>query len=77
MSKSFSKNLHIDLHTFGNTKACEILAEMMNQGVVSVYNRNKTLSFLNKVSSVFHSIIQISKTLIKRSSPVNCKGKKT
>jgi hypothetical protein len=60
MSKTYSKDVVLDPGTFGGTKACHVLAEMMNQNVISVFDKHKVLSFINKVIYDFNAIATIT-----------------
>lgn len=60
MSKAWSKDICVEPHTFGGTKACEVLADMMNQNIVSAYEKHRTLAFINKASRMFHGAREIS-----------------
>lgn len=53
MSKAWSKDIWVDPHTFGGTKACEVLADMLNQNVVPPYEKHRILSFLNDITQQF------------------------
>jgi hypothetical protein len=53
MSKGQNRDVWIDPTTFGTSKACKILAEMMNENVVSIYDKHKVLSFINHVIHKF------------------------
>lgn len=54
MSKAWSKDMVIEPHTFGGTKACEVLADLMNQNIVSAYEKHRTLAFINKGIRMYH-----------------------
>lgn len=70
MVKSFSKSAHIDLGTFGGSKACMVLADMMNQNVISVYQRHRVLSFINTAVWNFKWIGTISEAGVRERSLV-------
>jgi hypothetical protein len=46
MSRSWSRNIELDPGTFGNTPACHILVDMMNNDVIPVFEKHRVLSFL-------------------------------
>lgn len=50
MSKAWSKDIWVDPHTFGGTRACEILADMLNQNAVIGYEKHRIISFLNRAA---------------------------
>jgi hypothetical protein len=60
MSRAWSKDICIEPHTFGGTKACEVLADMMNQDIVPAYEKHRTLAFINKASRMFNGATEIS-----------------
>ena len=47
MSKAWSKDIRVEPHTFGGTKACEVLADMLNNNVIPIYEKHRVLSFIN------------------------------
>src|SRR6266850_8273342 len=59
MSKAWSKDIWVDPHTFGGTKACETLADMLNKDIVSPYEKHRILAFLNQVTWQFKCIADI------------------
>ncbi len=56
MATTFSKDVILDPHTFGGTKACEVLVDMMNHHVISIFEKHKVLSFMNRIIYQFHEI---------------------
>lgn len=50
MSHAWSKDMVLDLGTFGNSPACHIVVEMMNAGLIPVLDKHKVLSMLNDVA---------------------------
>lgn len=54
MSKGQNRDIWVDPTTFGASKACRILADMMNQNVISTYEKHKVLSFISHVIHKFH-----------------------
>lgn len=56
MAKAWTKDIVLDLGTFGGTKVCHVLAEMMNQGVIPVYEKHRVLSFINATIHDFKEI---------------------
>ena len=56
MSKAWSKDVWVDPHTFGGSKACEVLADMMNKDVVSIYEKHRILSFISDATIQFKYI---------------------
>ena len=67
MSGTWSKDMYVEPHTFGNTKACEILADMMNNNIVSAYEKHRTLAFINKASRMYNGAFQIPDKNIRNS----------
>lgn len=59
MAKAWSKDLKLDPYTFGNSKACEVLADMMNKGMIPVFEKHRVLSFITGASRVFKEISSI------------------
>lgn len=53
------KDMIIEPHTFGGTKACEVLADLMNQNIISSREKHRTLSFINKASRMYNGACQI------------------
>src|SRR5579885_2801954 len=70
MSKAWSKDIVVDPGTFGGTKACHVLAEMMNQNVISVFDKHRVLSFLNDATIQFKWIATISFKAVRERSMV-------
>jgi hypothetical protein len=50
MSLPVSRDMVLDPGTFGNSKACHVLVDMMNQGMIPVREKHKVLSFINDVN---------------------------
>lgn len=46
MSTSYSKDMKLESHTFGNSEACRVLVEMMNEGAIPVGDKHKVLAFI-------------------------------
>jgi hypothetical protein len=59
MSKPSSKDIWVDPYTFGGSPACKVLAEMLNENLVSIKEKHKILSFINDVIMQFRSISEI------------------
>ena len=59
MSKAWSKDVVVDPGTFGGTRACHVLAEMMNHNVIPVFEKHRVLSFLNDATVQFKWITTI------------------
>jgi hypothetical protein len=59
MSTAWSKNIILDPGTFGGTKACHVLVEMMNRDEISIYEKHRVLSFLVDCNSQFKWIATI------------------
>lgn len=53
MSKGQNRDIWVDPTTFGSSKACRVLAEMMNENMISTYEKHKVLSFINHVVHKF------------------------
>lgn len=49
----------IDPGTFGNSKACHILVDMMNNNVISIYEKHRVLSYITNAIHHFKSIAYI------------------
>jgi len=60
MSKAWSRDIVVDPGTFGGTKACHVLADLMNQNVISVFEKHRVLSFLNDATIQFKWLSTIS-----------------
>lgn len=60
MAKAFSKDMKLDLGTFGGTKACHILVEMMNQDVIPVFEKHRVLSFIADATLKFNGVATIT-----------------
>jgi|SRR5579885_3644428 len=60
MSKAWSKDMVVDPGTFGGTRACHVLADLMNQNVIPVFEKHRVLSFLNDATIQFKWISTIS-----------------
>lgn len=56
MSKPWSRDVWVDPHTFGATKACEVLADMLNNNVVPIYEKHRILSFITDTTIQFKNI---------------------
>lgn len=59
MSKVYTRDICIDPRTFGGSKACEILADMMNENIINTFEKHKTLSFINSVIYQFNAVAYI------------------
>jgi hypothetical protein len=60
MSKAWSKDIIVEQHTFGGTKACEVLAAMMNQNMIPTFEKHRVLSFICDATMQFKHIASIS-----------------
>ena len=68
MSKAWTRDIVIDSGTFGGTKACHVLADLLNQNVVSIYNKHKVLSFINDFIFQFQWIATIDQPGVRERS---------
>jgi hypothetical protein len=59
MSKAWSRDVVVDPGTFGGTRACHVLADLMNQNMISVFEKHRVLSFLNDATIQFKWIATI------------------
>jgi hypothetical protein len=59
MSKSWSRDMDLSPGTFGNSPACHILVDLMNKGVIKVYDKHRVLSFISTASLEFKAIATI------------------
>jgi hypothetical protein len=63
MSKvSLAKEIWIDPHTFGGSPACEVLADLLNQNVVSLGEKHKILRFLNNITHRVNDVALLAKS---------------
>ena len=60
MAKAFSRDMKLDLGTFGGTKACHVLAEMMNQNIIPIREKHRVLSFINDATLKFNGVATIT-----------------
>lgn len=65
MSKACSKDIWVDPHTFGSSRACEILADMMNKDHISIYEKHRVLHFINEAIYQFHWVSSIKEKSVK------------
>lgn len=70
MSKAWSKDILVDPGTFGGSPACHIIADMMNQNVISVFEKHRVLSFINDAIYQFKWIGTIKDTGVKERAMV-------
>lgn len=49
----------IDPGTFGNSKACHCLVDMMNDNVISVYEKHRVLAFITNATHHFRGVSHI------------------
>lgn len=59
MSKAWTKDIILDPGTFGNSKACHVLVDMMNNNEISVYEKHRVLSLINTMVHTFTSVSYI------------------
>lgn len=59
MSKAWTKDIYIDPGTFGGSRACHVLADMLNNNVIPIYEKHRVLAFLNKSNIVFKNLTTI------------------
>src|SRR6266496_3892610 len=59
MAKVYARDVYVDPHTFGGSRACEVLADMMNQNVINTFEKHKILSFINSVINQFNGVAYI------------------
>ena len=65
MSRAWSKDIYVEPHTFGGTKACEVLADMMNQNLIPVYEKHRVLAFINMATCQFKGVSTLSDRRVK------------
>jgi len=56
MSKAWTKDIKIDPGTFGGSRACHILVEMMNENLIPIYEKHRVLAFINSINIEFKAI---------------------
>lgn len=49
MAKKYTVKLNLKPDTFGNSKACFVVVEMMNEGIIDLRAQHKVLSFINNI----------------------------
>ena len=59
MSRPWSKDIVVDKGTFGSTKACHVLADMMNQNMIEIYEKHKVLSLINDATVCFKNLAMV------------------
>lgn len=59
MSKAWTKDIKIDPGTFGGSRACHILVEMMNENLIPIYEKHRVLAFINSMNIEFKAIATI------------------
>jgi hypothetical protein len=50
MSLPVSRDMVLDPGTFGGSKVCHVIVDMMNHGVISIREKHKVLSLINDVN---------------------------
>jgi len=65
MSKKFTVKLNLRPDTFGNSKACFVLIDMMNQGIIDIRSQHKVLSFINNACIKSKAVATITNTNIR------------
>src|SRR5271166_1052563 len=60
MSKPWSKDMKLDLTTFGSSPACRVLADMMNNNMIPISDKHRVLSFINAACYSFKCLAAIS-----------------
>lgn len=60
MAKAFSRDMKLDLGTFGGTKACHILVDMMNKDVIPIREKHRVLAFINDATLKFNGVATIA-----------------
>ena len=68
MSKAWSRDVWVDPHTFGGTKACEVLADMLNHDVVPIYEKHRILAFITDATIQFKYISYIPHSSVRERS---------
>lgn len=57
MGKAFTKNIEkLDPDTFGNSKACHVLVDLMNQNMINTPQKHRVLSFITSATSSFRNL---------------------
>src|SRR5574339_118432 len=56
MSKAWSKDMVLDPGTFGNSRACHILVDMMNQNMIPIFEKHRVLTTITSATHHFNSI---------------------
>jgi hypothetical protein len=59
MAKAWSKDMVLDSGTFGGTRACHVLVDMMNNNVISVFEKHRVLSFIQNAIHHFNNVATI------------------
>lgn len=53
MSTAWSKDMVLDPGTFGGTRACHVLVDMMNNNAIPVFEKHRVLAFLTDANTQF------------------------
>ena len=65
MSRAWSRYMVLGPGTFGETKACHILVDMMNNNVISVFEKHRVLSFITDAIFKFNGIATIEESSVR------------
>lgn len=65
MSKKYTVKLNLKPDTFGNSKACFVLVDMMNQGMIDIVAQHKILSLINNLCIKAKAVATINHTNIR------------
>lgn len=57
MGRAFTKDIEkLDPDTFGGSKACHVLVQMMNENMISNYSKHRVLGFISDVNYTFKNL---------------------
>lgn len=60
MSLPVSRDMVLDSSTLGNSPACHIVVQMMNDGIIPIHDKHKVLSIMNDVSNSAKHLSEVS-----------------
>lgn len=58
--------MNLKLDTFGKSKACANLAQIINESQVSIFEKRKILAFINRANTIFKQISYIKDPKVKK-----------
>lgn len=66
MSRPWTKDIKLERGTFGSSKACHTLVDMMNDGKINFYEKHRVLSFIDRSTVFANSIAKIPEIGVRR-----------